>query len=232
MSDDDFNQTMQLAIQAQKEIRQQLIAEIASLESSTQQRYGLKSVMFYSQTLSHVVEENNSIKKQINYFKTVVLPDLRQQKERIMQKRKSIESKIETLGKSLDLTILSNLSNKNTMSKTINDLIMKYQKEIEEITLEESSLTQNNNKLRKELREIQNQALKSQRESAKQSWNEEMADEKVLNNSLNSRKRARTIRDIKQQNRIPQKQHRQSLAIRNKATLDSLFSMEDKKRKQ
>ena len=223
MSDDEFNQSMQLAIQAQKEIRQQLIAEIRSFESNTQQKYGLKSVKFYSQSLNHAVEENNALKKQISYFKTVVLPDLLQQKERIQQRRRSIEERIEHLGKNLDADILLSLSNKQKIGQTIDELIQKYQKEIEELTLEEGYLTKNNSKLRRELREIHNQALKSQRESAKQSWNDEMADEKSLNNSLNSRKRARTIRDIKQQNRVPQKQHRQSLAIRSRSQLSSLL---------
>jgi hypothetical protein len=187
-------ESVRLAIQAQEEIKQELLVQALALEqTATPQHISLKTVQFYSSSLRHAVSEKSAVIDQIAKLKSSVLPDLERQLERINSRRISLEKRVMALQLSRNPAILRDANTPERLQATIAALSDSLGKELIELSSSETELKNNTTKARAELRTLQEQTLIKQRDSARATWASEVADERHVNNSRFGRKRAATI---------------------------------------
>lgn len=187
-------ESMKLALQAQEEIKQQLLSEIATLEASAQQpRYTEKSLKFYKSSLDHALEEKKLLTDQITKFKSSILPEVQQQYDRIHQKRESLQDHIAALQKLRDTSLIDSIKDPNQRDSAISSFQSNIQSEINSLSNEEKDLQQKTIKAKTELHVLQEQYLNSQRENAKKSWEDELASEMGNNKAHFARRRSLTV---------------------------------------
>ncbi|KAK8889295.1 hypothetical protein M9Y10_034041 [Tritrichomonas musculus] len=192
--DESLIESMKLALQAQEEIKQQLLKEIASLEASTQgPRLTEKSLKFYKSSLDHDLKEKKLLTDQITKFKSSILPEVQQQYDRIHQKRVSLEEHISVLQKLRDESLITDISDPNKRSSAISTFQSNLQSEIQSLSNEEKELQEKTAKAKTELHVLQEQYLNSQRESAKKIWEDELANEMGNNKAHFVRRRSLTV---------------------------------------
>lgn len=192
--DETLIESMRLALQAQQEIKQQLLAELAQLESKSQTtKFTEKSLKFYQSSLNHTEQEKNSINEQIIKFKNTVLPEIQQQLDRIQQKRHSLDEQISNLQKYRDSGLMESIQNPSLRSERIATFQENLQKEIDMLIHREKELEDSTCKAKLELHVLQEQYLNSQRESAKKQWENELANECGLNRQHLLRRRSHTV---------------------------------------
>lgn len=191
MEADSINETMQFAIQAQEEIRQELLAEIQKLENPTQApKYTLKSIQFYSSSLRHVVEDKSAVLQELDRLRNQDLPESRAQLKRIEQKREALEHQINIYKRSRDSNILDHMEDTEQLEQYYNGL----EEEIQLLERQEMEIDNVNLELKQELRVLQEKTLCKRRESAEQTWTCELADEKCKNQECShGRRRSNTI---------------------------------------
>jgi hypothetical protein len=179
--DESLLESIRLAIQAQEEIKQELLSEIRALENQARpHRTTIKLVAFYSSSLRHVVAEKSAVLEQIAKFKTSTLPELQQQLDRIRQKRETIQKRIETVQRARNRKLLKDLEVPERVHAVVAELTQKLLAEIHELTLNEANIKANTATARAELRVLQEQSLNRQREKTIQAFADEVADERGL----------------------------------------------------
>jgi septal ring factor EnvC (AmiA/AmiB activator) len=195
MATDDLQASVQLHIQAQEEIKQELLATISALErESRPPRTTLKQVHFHSASLRHVVADKSVVLDQIAKFKSVILPDLQQQLHTARQKRDLLESRIAALQASRSDALMANLDDPTRVLESISEFSQRLQNEIDELAAAEAQLKQNTATARVELRALQDQSLNRQREKSKQTLADEISDERQLfGTAKGRRKRSSTV---------------------------------------
>jgi hypothetical protein len=194
MTDSDLLASVELHVQAQEEIKQELLATIRALEKEiSPPRATLRQVHFHSATLRHVVAEQSAVMDQIAKFKSSTLPDLQHQLDVARQKRASLESKISALrGYRVD-SLMNDLNNPAKVRSSVAAFTGQVLAEIQDLTTAESQVKLNTAQAKKELRALQDQFLNRQRENSKQVLAEELIDEKdLLLGKGPKRKRSRT----------------------------------------
>jgi hypothetical protein len=197
MGDDDadgLTESVLVAIQAQEEIKQELLAQVLALEQDARpHQISLKTVQFYSSSLRHAVSEKSAVIDQVANFKASVLPDLERQLERINSRRVALEKRVMRLQVSRDPSLLRDTNTPEKLQASVTSLQDSLTKELMELSATETELKNNTAKARAELRALQDLSLNRQRDSARATWANEVADEKKVNNSRFGRKRAATI---------------------------------------
>jgi hypothetical protein len=179
--DESLLESIRLAIQAQEEIRQELLSEVRTLESQARpHRTTIKMVAFYSASMRHVVSDKSAVLEQIAKFKTVTLPELRQQLDRINQRRETIQKRIETVQMARNRRLLKDLDIPDKVHAVVAELTQKLLAEIHELTLSEAKIKANTSVARADLRVLQDQSLNKQREKTCQAVADEVADERGL----------------------------------------------------
>jgi hypothetical protein len=179
--DESLLESIRLAIQAQEEIKQELLSEIRALENQARpHRTTIRLIAFYSSSLRHVVAEKSAVLEQIAKFKTSTLPELQQQLDRIRQKRETIQKRIETVQRARNRKLLKDLEVAEKVHSVVTELTQKLLAEIHELTLNEANIKANTATARAELRVLQEQSLNKQREKTIQAFADEVADERGL----------------------------------------------------
>ena len=199
MQDDEQQmiESMQLALQAQEEIKQQLLNEISALQGSTHsQRSAEKSLKFYKSSLERAQCEKKSLEDQISKFKNIILPEISQQYERVHQKREGLEMHIKSLKGYRDEKLLLAASNPEVRDAAIGQFINNLQTEITNLTNSEEQLKEKTAKAKTELHALHEQYMNSQRESMRKIWENELAIESGINKSRILRRRSHTINNI------------------------------------
>lgn len=187
-------ESLKLAMQAQEEIRQQLLDEIKTLEGEQPAQKGsLKAYHFYKSSLRHTTHEKKAVEQQIDNFKTNILPELQQQIDRLQQKKTALEQRIIGLQVTRDEGLLVRIEDKEQRYSAIQQFAVNLKKEIVELSAKEEQLKAETAAQRKELHALQEASLSRQRETAKQTWKEEMADELGLMKKHLSRRRSNTV---------------------------------------
>lgn len=187
-------ESLKLAMQAQEEIRQQLLDEIKTLESEQPSQKGsLKAYNFYKSSLRHAMQEKKAVEQQIDNFNTNILPELHQQMDRLQQKKSALEQRILDLQVTRDEGLLVRIENEDQRYSAIQQFTASLKKEIVDLCAKEEQLKAETAVQRKELHALQESSLSKQRETAKQNWKEEMADELGLMKKHLARRRSNTI---------------------------------------
>ena len=130
---------------------------------------------------------------QITKFKSSILPEVQQQFDRIHQKRESLEGHIASLQKFRDTSLIDSINDPNQRDSAISTFQSNIQSEINSLSNEEKDLQQKTMKAKTELHVLQEQYLNSQRESAKKSWEDELANEMGNNKAHLMRRRSLTV---------------------------------------
>jgi hypothetical protein len=187
-------ESVRIAIQAQEEIKQELLTELLVLEGDARPRQiSLKTVQFYSSSLRHAVSEKSAVIDQVANFKASILPDLERQLERINSRRITLEKRVMGLQLSRNPAYLRDANSPEKLQATVAALSDNLTKELIELSTTETELKNSTAKARTELRTLQDLTVNKQRDSARITWQSEVADERKVNNSRFGRKRAATI---------------------------------------
>ena len=178
----DLAASLQLAIQAQEEIKQQLLDEIKALESEQKPtRASVKTLKFYTASIKRAQDERNTVQAQINKFNSSILPGLEQQLDRVRQKRAAVDGRTQTLRAA------------RTQGIELEEFQRSLEAELAELTKRESELQEQTAAAKSELRSLQEAQLSVQRENARKGWETEMADELGLNKRTMGRRRSNTV---------------------------------------
>jgi hypothetical protein len=194
MTASDLLASVELHIQAQEEIKQELLTTIRSLEKElSPPRATLRQVHFHSATLRHVVAEKSAVMDQIAKFKSSTLPDLQHQLDGARQKRATLEAKINALRSYRVDSLMNDLNDPAKVRSSVATFSAQVLAEIQDLTTAESQVKMNTMQAKTELRALQDQFLNRQRENSKQVLAEELIDEKdLLLGKGPKRKRSRT----------------------------------------
>jgi hypothetical protein len=194
MADEELLASVQLHIQAQEEIKQELLATIRSLERELRPpRATLKLVHFHAATLRHIVNEKSAVMDQIANFKCSTLPDLQRQLDGARQKRELLESRIAALKKHRSEALMADLDNPAKVHASVAEFTASVLAEVQELTAEEVKMKLQTAQAKAELRVLQDQFLNRQRERSKQVMADEISEERdVLSGRPQGRRRSRT----------------------------------------
>jgi hypothetical protein len=190
MEESDLLEAVRLHIQAQEEIKQELLSTVRLLErESRPPRTTLKQVHFHTSTLRHIVSDQSAVVDQIIKFNSSVLPDLQQQLNLITQKADALNSRIEILQKPRKTSILANLDDPEKVHQSIAALSESLRNEIQNLTEEEEKVRKETAIARVELRALQDQFLNRQREKTRQTIEAEVIDEQKFFEQRGERRR-------------------------------------------
>jgi hypothetical protein len=196
-NDDSLVEPVRLAIQAQEDIKRELIEEILALERDARpQRTTLKQVQFYASTLRHTLSEKSSILEEISNLRNTIIPDLERQTERAIHRQQNLQSRIMSLQMSRSPAVLRDVSKPDKAQAAVAAFLESLQKEISDLEASENTVKDSTAKAKAELRVLQDQVLNYQRERATKALAEELADEKRVNQGRfirSGRKRSMTI---------------------------------------
>ena len=188
---EDAEFLLQLAIQAQEEIKEQLLSEIAELENEQRpSRPPVNTLNFYRSSLQRAQEEKQGLQDQISKFNSVILPGLERHLERLREKRAAINEQIEKY----------RLARQEQIDPA--SLQESLTRELAELGAREKDLQNQAGIARAELRALQEAILLQQRESARREWEVEMADEHGLNAKLPGRRRSNTTSTVQKPTRV------------------------------
>lgn len=191
--DDGVLETINLAIKSQEEIKSQLLAEIAQLESQHELQKGETApIKFYKSSIEHLRAEKQSLNDKIHQFKQVEYPTLQQKLQRMQQKNAAIENRISYLEKIRDEDIVSKLSSPEAAQEIIKQFSDNLKAEIAELTKEEDAITKKISESKDELHQLQELNLSTRREHAKSTWALEINEEAKLNVVTKTKKRKRS----------------------------------------
>jgi chromosome segregation ATPase len=195
MEEVDLLESVQLHLQAQEDIKQELLSTLRNLEQESRPpRTTLRQVHFQSSTLRHIVAEKSAILEQIAKFNSSVLPELEQQLLRAHQKAEELQSRIQLLQERRKTSLLEDLNNTEKVHQAIEDFAENLRREIQNLNQNEDQIKSETVIARAELRVLQDQFLNRRREKAKQTLEAEVTDERLLFTSRgNRRKRSRTL---------------------------------------
>ena len=187
----DLAASLHLAIQAQEEIKQQLLDEIKALESEQKPtRASVKTLNFYTASIKRAQDERKTVQAQIDKFNSSILPGLEQQLDRVRQKRAAVDGRAETLRAA------------RAQGIELEAFQKRLESELEELTKRESELQEQTAAAKSELRSLQEAHLSLQRENARKEWETEMADELGLNKRITGRRRSNTVSVAPRQTRV------------------------------
>jgi chromosome segregation ATPase len=183
------------ALQAQEEIKQELLAQLAVFEKEAQpQQPTVKTMQFYLTTLKHAISDKSAVASQISNYSSSVLPDLENQLARISSRRRGLLEQIQALQKSRNQEWLNEARCPEKVDHLLAQMTGELRTEIAELDTTDMQLKANISKARHDLRVLQEQNRARQTTSAKDSWQSEMADEQQVNRSPKSgRKRAASV---------------------------------------
>lgn len=189
-----LNDTLNLAIKSQEEIREMLLAEIAQIEGHDLSPSRTEAtVKFYKTSLEHIRVERESINEKIQRIKQVEYPALQQKLNRLSQQKDAAEARIRHLKKIRQDNILHKLVNQEKGQKYIPRYIEKLKKEMLELLREHDKINRRVTASTEELHQLQKQSLNSKRQLATTSWSSEIEDEAKLHSGpqVRARKRGR-----------------------------------------
>jgi hypothetical protein len=181
MTDSDVLASVELHIQAQEEIKQELLSTIRALERETCSPCAtLKQVNFHSASLRHIVAEQSKVMDQIAKFKSSTLPDLQHLLDGLRQRRATLEARINALrGYRID-SLMNDLDDPAKVCASVAAFNARVLGEIQELTTAENQVKLNTAQAKGELRVLQDQFFNRQRENSQRVLAEEVSDEKDL----------------------------------------------------
>ena len=179
------------AIKAQKEVKEQLTAEILELKkefgSENMDIANAAKIKFYSSSLNKILSETSMLNNQFLRVKTIEIPEANIKRDSLLHRQKTIENRSKELKEYQDAKIMNQAkefaekNDKENAMKFFNDLMGDMEKRIQEYDRKIEENTSNANKLRENLREIQKTQTGIRRDDAVKVWQDEMADEKRVN---------------------------------------------------
>lgn len=181
----NLEKSIQLAIQAQKDIQKQLLAEIAQLkEQPDHSTPKAKTFQFYNYQLQKLSSDVETINSEIHKSETIVIPDLECTLDSLLKKRSRIEHRINEIQKERDPIFLDSFDNEtdtSNFSAKITELINKITLDIQTLTAKKEENSKQIKELRTHLEELQRNQYNGRREVAMQFWADEVATEKKFN---------------------------------------------------
>jgi uncharacterized coiled-coil DUF342 family protein len=181
-------------LEAQLEIKQQLLKEIARVEEEQRSRKsGSRTAHFFSSSLMYAVAAKNSVVEQIERCTKSVLPETRREYERVHERRLAVEERIRSLREKRNSKMIQELKNPEMRHDVVSWLVNSLNHEIQELTAKEKELQAETGKAREQLRELQQANIVNQRASAIKHWGEEVQAESDLRGKGFRRKRSLTV---------------------------------------
>ena len=198
MSNEAILETINIAIKSQEQIKAQLLAEIAELEAQNGANKDSGAVKFYKASLDRVKQERDALERQIEQYKTNEYPALQQKLQRVQQKIDTTKYRIDYMKKIRESDISEKLDNPEIAHSALEEFSKSLQEEIDSLDKIEQEYATKIADAKENLHSLQESNLTKKRTEALHSWDNELNDEKNLNQRKLppiqlARKRARTL---------------------------------------
>lgn len=185
----DLEKSIQLAIQAQKDIKEQLLKEISQLKSEPEPHPhpSEATLKFYTSHIHKIISDVTTINSEINKSQTLIIPDMERKFSSLNKRKQRIEERISSLQKERNEDLIKSFNSpeldEDEVSKRFNELIQKLSSDIENLDLQKKSNSERIKDLRGKLEDIHKNRSGGKREEAMRNWKDEVADEKRINTS-------------------------------------------------
>ena len=198
MSNEAILETINIAIKSQEQIKAQLLAEIAQLEAQNGANKESGAVKFYKASLDRVKQERDALERQIEQYKTNEYPAIQQKLQRVQQKIDTTKFRIDYMKKIRESDITEKLDNPEIAHTALQEFSKSLQEEIDSLDKIEQEYSAKIADAKENLHSLQEANLNKKRTAALSSWDNELNDEKKLNQKQLvpvqfTRKRARTL---------------------------------------
>ena len=198
MSNEAILETINIAIKSQEQIKAQLLAEIAQLEAQNGANKESGAVKFYKASLDRVKQERDALERQIEQYKTNEYPAIQQKLQRVQQKIDTTKFRIDYMKKIRESDITEKLDNPEIAHTALQEFSKSLQEEIDSLDKIEQEYSEKIADAKENLHSLQEANLNKKRTAALSSWDNELNDEKKLNQKQLvpvqfTRKRARTL---------------------------------------
>lgn len=185
----DLEKSIQLAIQAQKDIKQQLLKEISQLKSEPEPHphHNEATLKFYQSHIHKIISDVTAINSEINKSQSLTIPDMERKLTSLNKKKDRMEERISALQKDRNEDLLKSLNSpqlsEDEASRYFNELIQKLTTDINNLDLQKKTNAEKIKSLRSKLEDIHKNKSSGRREVAMRNWKDEVADEKRINAS-------------------------------------------------